>query len=101
MCSSDLDADYLRANLDNVGSTTLHGKVRETRINTQSVGALHAFDLKAQHLMLHNKAVGRAEIYADSTLRIRSSAVGTVSYKGHAEVLELSNEGVGKVKHID
>ena len=96
-----IDADYLRANLDNVGSTTLHGKVRETRINTQSVGALHAFDLKAQHLMLHNKAVGRAEIYADSTLRIRSSAVGTVSYKGHAEVLELSNEGVGKVKHID
>lgn len=96
-----IDADYLRANLDNVGSTTLHGQVREARINTQSVGALHAFDLKTQDLMLHNTAVGSAEVYADSTFHIRSSAVGSVKYKGPGKVLELANEGVGKVKHID
>lgn len=95
-----IDAKYLRANLDNVGSTTLKGKVHEARINTESVGGLKAFGLKADHLMLHNKAIGAAEIYADSTFRIRSSAVGSVSYKGAGEVLELSNEGVGKVKRI-
>lgn len=96
-----VDAKFIRANLNNIGSTTLKGKVHEARINNKSVGALKAFGLQADHLMIHNTAIGTAEVYADSTFRIRSSAVGSLSYKGNGVVEELSSEGVGKVKKIN
>jgi hypothetical protein len=94
----DINADYLRANLESVGGTTLSGKVREVRINNKSVGTLSAFDLKAGTMMIHNTAVGSAEIYADSAFYIRSSAVGALYYKGPGEVKELKSDGVGRVQ---
>jgi len=97
----DIQADFLRANLNSVGSTDLQGHVREVRINNKSVGTLSAYDLKAGTLMIHNTAVGTAEIYADSAFYIRSSAIGTLYYKGPGEVKELSSEGIGKVKKVD
>ena len=62
----DIEANFLRANLSSVGATTLKGKVNEVRINNKSVGTLSAYDLKAGTLMIHNTAIGTAEIYADS-----------------------------------
>jgi hypothetical protein len=97
----DIDADFLRANLNSVGSTTLSGKVREARINNKSIGSLSAYDLKAGTLMIHNTAVGTVEIYADSAFYIRSSALGTLYYKGPGVVKELSSEGIGKVKKAE
>ena len=94
----ELDAKFLRANLNSVGVTTLKGKVTEARINNKSVGALYAYDLKTQTVMLHNTAVGMAQIYADSAFFIRSSAIGNVYYKGNGELKELTSEGIGKVE---
>lgn len=94
----DIDAKFLRANLNSVGVTNLQGKVTEARINNKSVGALNAYDLKTQTIMLHNTAIGNAEIYADSAFFIRSSAIGNVYYKGNGEVKELKSEGIGKVQ---
>lgn len=94
----DIDAKFLRANLNSVGITTLQGNVTEARINNKSVGSLNAYDLKTQTIMLHNTAVGSAEIYADSAFFIRSSAIGNVYYKGNGEVKELKSEGIGKVQ---
>lgn len=93
-----IDAKFLRANLNSVGVTNLQGNVTEARINNKSVGALNAYDLKTQTIMLHNTAVGSAEIYADSAFFIRSSAIGNVYYKGNGEVKELKTEGIGKVQ---
>jgi len=97
----DIDATFLRANLSSVGSTTLRGKVTEVRINNKSVGTLSAYDLKAGTLKIHNTAIGTAEVYADSAFYIRSSAIGTLYYKGPGVVKELSSEGIGKVKKVD
>jgi hypothetical protein len=94
----DIDARFLRANLNSVGVTNLQGKVTEARINNKSVGALNAYDLKTQTMMLHNTSVGTAEIYADSAFFIRSSALGNVYYKGNGEVKELKSEGIGRVQ---
>jgi hypothetical protein len=97
----DIDADFLHADLNSVGATTLKGKVREARINNKSIGSLSAYDLKAGTLMIHNTAVGTVEIYADTAFYIRSSAVGTLYYKGPGVVKELSSEGIGKVKKAE
>lgn len=94
----DVNANFLRANLQSVGSTTLKGKVREARINNKSVGSLNAFDLKAGTVMIHNTAVGGAEVYADSAFYIRSSAIGSLYYKGPGVVKELTSDGVGRVQ---
>jgi len=93
-----LEANYLHADLESVGTTILKGSVREARINNKSVGALSAFDLKAGTMMIHNTALGSAEIYADSAFYIRSSAIGVLYYKGPGEVKELKSEGIGKVQ---
>lgn len=97
----NLTADFLRANLNSVGATNLKGTVREVRINNKSVGVLHGFNLKAETLMIHNTAIGSTEVYADSAFYIRSSAVGTLAYKGPGEVRELKTEGIGKVQKAD
>ncbi|HWB62035.1 MAG TPA: DUF2807 domain-containing protein, partial [Chitinophagales bacterium] len=97
----DIDSRYLHADLKSVGNTTLRGKVHEARINNRSVGTLSAFGLKADTLMIHNTAVGSAEVYADSAFYIRSSAVGVLYYKGPGELLELKSEGIGKVQKKD
>lgn len=94
----DINADYLHADLKSVGSSTLSGKVREARINNKSVGQLSAFDLKAGTMMIHNTAIGKTEIYADSAFYIRSSAIGYLGYKGPGIVKELKSEGIGKVQ---
>lgn len=96
-----LNAKYLKANLKSLGSNNLSGEVEEVRINNKSVGSLNAYGLKAKVLMIHNTAVGSAEVFAEKEIYIRSSAIGTLFYKGAAEVKELSVEGIGKVKHIE
>ena len=99
--SLDIDAAFLRANLSSVGASTLKGRVTDVRINNKSVGSLSAYNLKAGRLMIHNTAIGTAEVYADSAFYIRSSAIGTLYYKGPGVVKELSSEGIGKVKKVD
>ena len=99
--SLNLDADFLRANLNSVGSTVLAGKVREVRINNKSVGALSAFDLKAGTMMIHNTSIGLTEVYADSAFYIRSSSVGVLYYKGPGQIKELKSEGIGRVQKKD
>ncbi len=97
----DIDATFLRANLSSVSSSVLKGKVTEVRINNKSVGTLSAYDLKSGTMKIHNTAIGTAEVYADSAFYIRSSAIGTLYYKGPGVVKELSSEGIGKVKKVD
>jgi hypothetical protein len=96
-----LNAKYLKANLKSVGSTKLTGEADEVRINNKSIGSLNAYELNAKVLMIHNTAVGTAEVFAEKEIYIRSSAIGTLFYKGKADVKELSVEGIGKVKHVE
>lgn len=97
----DIEADFIRTSLNSVGATVLKGKVREARINNKSVGTLSAYELKAGTLMIHNTAIGSAEVYADSAFYIRSSAVGTLYYKGPGVVKEMDATGLGKVKKVE
>lgn len=97
----DIDAAFLRANLKSIGNTMLTGNVAEARINNKSVGSLKAYGLKTHTMMIHNTAVGSAEIYADSAFYIRSSAIGTLHYKGPGVVKELNSEGIGKVQKVE
>jgi hypothetical protein len=96
-----LEGKFLRANLNSVGLTRFSGRVTEARINNKSVGALHAFDLKTDTLMIHNTAVGIAEVYADKAFHIRSSAIGNLYYKGPGRLIEIKSEGVGKVERAE
>ncbi|HLP50295.1 MAG TPA: DUF2807 domain-containing protein [Chitinophagales bacterium] len=97
----EIEADFLRTNFNSVGATTLKGKVREARINNKSVGTLSAYGLKAGTLMIHNTAIGTAEVYADSAFYIRSESVGTLYYKGPGLVKEMDVAGVGQVKKVE
>jgi hypothetical protein len=96
-----IDAQYLHADLESVGSTELSGNVYEARINNKSVGALSAFDLKTKVMMIHSTSVGVTEVYADSAFYIRSAAIGALFYKGGGDVKELKSEGIGRVQKKD
>mgnify|MGYP000930844107 CR=1 FL=1 len=97
----ELNTGFLRANLKSVGRSQFSGTAKEVRINNKSIGALNTYNLKADVLMIHNTAMGIAEVYAEKEIYIRSSSVGALHYKGPAQIKELSVEGLGEVKHIE
>jgi hypothetical protein len=96
-----VSGQYMRVNLNSVGSTILSGTVNELRINNDGVDALSAEDLKAKVTLIHNTSVGVTRIYADSAFYIRSSSVGALYYKGPGVVKELSSDGIGRVQKED
>ncbi|MDB5283457.1 MAG: hypothetical protein JWO06_2532 [Bacteroidota bacterium] len=97
----ELEANYLHADLNGIGETTLKGKTHEARINNKGLGAFHAFDLKSANLMIHNTGIGVTEVYADSSFYIRSSSIGALYYKGPGVIKELTSEGIGRVQKKD
>lgn len=97
----NITANFLRANLQSIGGTTIAGEVKEARINNESVGFLGAYGLKAQTIMIHNTGIGNVKIYADSAFYIRNESVGNLTYKGPGAIKELSSTGVGKVQKAD
>ncbi len=97
----NLEADKLTVESKTVGALLLSGLVKETTINHNGVGIIHAFDLKSEKLILHTSGVGAAEVFASQELTIDASGIGGVEYKGGATIKEIKNDGIGKVVCMD
>jgi Putative auto-transporter adhesin, head GIN domain len=92
-----ISGNKLDANINSVGSSNFAGQVADASIINKGVGQLNARDLKAGNLVFDNSGVGSAQVYAEKTISINSSGVGSVTYYGPAQVTKLNSSGVGKV----
>lgn len=99
--SLNLDVQKLTAKLNSVGVTMLSGSASEADLNNQSIGKLEAYDLKAGKLTIKNNSVGAVEVYAEKEISIDHNGVGSLHYRGPANVVSLKDDGIGKVSKED
>ena len=97
----NLDAERLTINSEIVGALVLSGAVKEVIINNKGLGAISAFDLKAENLSLHSEGIGAAEVYASNDLNVNVSGLGSVKYKGNPKTKNIKKEGLSKVERVD
>ncbi|OFY84638.1 MAG: hypothetical protein A3F72_01385 [Bacteroidetes bacterium RIFCSPLOWO2_12_FULL_35_15] len=97
----NIDAEKLTINSEIVGALVLAGTVKEVIINNKGLGAISAFDLKAENLSLRSEGVGAAEVYASNDLRVDVSGLGSVKYKGNPKTKNIKKEGLSKVERAD
>ncbi|HEY0029293.1 MAG TPA: head GIN domain-containing protein [Bacteroidia bacterium] len=97
----DLVAEKLTIHSEIVGAMFLKGLVTEVVIDHKGVGAIRAFELKAEKLTLNSEGIGTAEVYASKELNIHSSGFGGVQYKGDPATKNINTEGLGKVARVD
>ena len=97
----NINADKLTIHSEIVGALVLSGKVKEVFINNKGLGAISAFELKAENLSLYSEGVGAAEVYASNELNINVSGLGSVKYKGNPKTKNIKKEGLSKVEAVN
>ncbi|GAA4271432.1 head GIN domain-containing protein [Aquimarina gracilis] len=96
-----LNCDTLDGNINALGTLTLEGNVDRVTLNNSGIGYVKAFDLIAKKLELNNSGIGKVEVYADETIDITSSGIGSVRYKGNAQNKNIDSKGLGKVTKVN
>lgn len=97
----ELEANRLNIDTEIVGVLFLAGRANVVNLDHKGIGAIEAFDLKAEKLSLKSDGVGKAEVYASKELRIKAKGLGSVEYKGNPAVKNIQNEGFGKVVSVN
>lgn len=96
-----LDCIQLNAEINAVGSLILEGKAKSANIEHTGVGSMSAYGFNVAYLSLQHSGIGSVEAYATKELSISSDGIGSVRYKGAAEVTKLETSGIGSVKKVD
>ena len=99
--SLNLSGEKLSVKSEIVGALMLSGNVKEVTINHSGVGVIEAYDLKTESMNLDADGIGTAEVYASKQLTISTKGLGGVKYKGHPEVKNIRNDGIGKIVEVD
>lgn len=97
----NLDCGQFNADIASVGSLTIKGKAKSANIEHAGVGSVNAFDFKVEYLSLNHSGIGSVEAFAIKELSITSSGIGSVRFKGPAEIKKLETSGLGSVKRAD
>ncbi|GEM_PF-175225 len=95
-----MDVNYreLEVGYAGVGDVTLKGDANKVFIDCSGVGDVDTYGLTANELSLEHSGVGDANIFADESVTIEFSGVGSINYKGNPETKEIRKEGIGSVK---
>ncbi|MFB6317477.1 head GIN domain-containing protein [Saccharicrinis sp. FJH54] len=96
-----LDCNQLNAEVNAVGSLVMEGRAKSANIEHTGVGSMNAYDFNVAYLSLEHSGIGSVEAYASKELSISSDGIGSVKYKGPAEVTKLETSGIGSVKKVD
>mgnify|MGYP001025854142 CR=1 FL=1 len=97
----NIDCGQFNADIASVGSLVIKGKAKSANIEHAGVGSVSAFDFKVGYLSLNHSGIGSVEAYASKELSITSSGIGSVRFKGPAEIKKLETSGLGSVKRAD
>ncbi|TVP53231.1 MAG: DUF2807 domain-containing protein [Mongoliibacter sp.] len=93
----ELEADYLEADLNFVGSLTLKGAAREFSLLNEGIGNIDASKLISQKVDLISSGIGKVAVHCEDELSLEVNGIGTVSYTGNPTVVHENIQGIGKV----
>lgn len=97
----NIEANQLNVKSEMIGALFFTGAAKNVTIKHKGVGALEAFDLKAERLDLQVDGIGKAEVFASTELIIDSKGIGGVKYKGNPETKNIKNEGLGNIESVN
>lgn len=96
----EVNTPQIEAEIAGSGSITLKGETRDESIRISGVGDYNADELKAENAVVKIAGSGDVKVFADMKLDISIAGVGSVFYKGNANVKQHI-AGSGEVKKID
>lgn len=99
--ADNIITEFVRINSEGVGNITIAGETLETEIESEGVGNINAKDLLSLRTIVSSEGIGNVSCYASEYLRATSSGIGNVTYYGNPLEIDLSKEGIGKIKSGD
>lgn len=95
----DVNTPKVDASVAGSGTIRLKGETQEQHVQLSGVGDYKAEDLKSERSTVRITGAGNAWVFADETLDVHVAGVGSVYYKGSAQVTQQV-AGAGDVKKI-
>lgn len=95
-----LDCNQLNAEINAVGSLIIEGKAKSANIEHTGIGSMDAYDFYVDYLSLEHSGIGSVKANALKEISIDSEGIGSVHYKGPAEVNRINSSGIGSVKKV-
>jgi len=96
--ADSLYVDVLKVRNDGVGSVTLAGVARNTNLDINGVGGIHALELASDSVNARVNGVGSIKCNPIEYLQGYVNGVGSISYKSEPKSKSTSINGVGKIK---
>lgn len=93
----ELEAEFLDADLNFVGSLTLKGAAREMSLLNEGIGNIDASKLIVQKVDLISSGIGKVSVHCEDELSLEVNGIGQVSYTGNPTVIHENVNGIGKV----
>ena len=97
---AELDVKSLFVDLSGAGSFELSGRVDNADLNMSGAGELKALSLQTQTANVNLSGAGTVAIYCARNLRIDTSGVGTVKYKGSPDI-DINRNGMASIRKLD
>jgi hypothetical protein len=97
----DLGCRSLTANFNATGHVKLTGKSVSAMLSFSGTGHIDTASLAVDTLGINAKGTGNISVYAGKDLTLDAGGTGSINYKGHPVVHQLSTHGTGPVHAED
>lgn len=97
----NVKSDRVEILTSGTGELTISGRAQTGTIKHSGVGAVNCGNLVVNCLECYSSGVGETTVHATEDLTVKSSGVGTVSYKGNPKNVTKKASLLGKVVQID
>ena len=97
----DCHVDNFNLTSQSVGSIEIKGTSNETHINSEGVGNIDCSEFKSKTVKVVSKGVGSLSVYAQESIDISMTGVGSVNYYGNPVNVKTDISGIGKATRMD
>ncbi len=94
-----LKANKVKCMLSGVGEITLTGETEILELELSGTGKVDAYNLLTKDAVVSSRGIGECIVNAEDNLKIHSSGIGNIKYKGNPKV-ESTQGGLGGIKNI-
>lgn len=94
---SGIDSDDFDLKFGGVGELRLSGRCGNADYKVSGVGDVDLAELRCRHVRARVSGVGDVALYAGETIELKISGIGSITVRGHPEVLGFKQSGIGDV----
>lgn len=99
--SLTVDVQTLEVQVRGVGNTEISGRAAKQIVRQSGIGNYRAFHLISDTADVRQSGIGNMEINVSSQLKVTSSGIGNIRYKGTPELLRAHSSLLQKVQPVN